>query len=148
MKRYMLKRRLLSMFLMGVLLISSFYMVPALEVHGEKGEGTVYAKRTFDSSYDSQNAYNGNDLGCTYTPEKTTFKVWSPEASSIVLCRYEKGNGGSAIEEVPMTKGDKGVWSVTITGDIVNTYYTYMVTVNGEINEAVDIYAKASRCKW
>lgn len=97
-----------------------------------------------DSSYDSENAYSGNDLGCTYTPEKTTFKVWSPEASSVLLCRYENGNGGSAISETPMTKGDKGVWSTEVTGDIVNTYYTYKVTVNGTAREAVDIYAKAA----
>lgn len=144
MKKNMLKRKILSVFLAGALVITSFHMTPALEVHGEKGEGTVYAKRRFDSSYDSQYAYNGDDLGCTYTPEKTTFKVWTPEASAVVLCRYEKGNGGSIIEQVPMTKGDKGVWSVTISGDIVNTYYTYKVTVNGSTKEAVDIYAKAA----
>lgn len=144
MKKFLPKSRLFSIFLVCVLITVSFPIWPAMEVHGEKGEGTVYAKRTFDSSYDSQNAYDGNDLGCTYTPQKTTFKVWTPEASSVVLCRYEKGDGGRSIEEVPMTKGDKGVWSVTITGDIVNTYYTYKVTVNGEMNEAVDIYAKAA----
>ena len=144
MKGHMLKRNLISIFLAGMLMITSFHMAPALEVHGEKGEGTVYARRSFDSSYDSQNAYDGDDLGCTYTPQKTTFKVWTPEASSVVLCRYEKGNGGSVIEEVPMTKGAKGVWSVTVTGNIVNTYYTYKVTVNGTTNEAVDIYAKAA----
>lgn len=144
MKKTMLKSRILSVFLAGALAVTSFHMAPVLEVHGEKGEGTVYAQRTFDSSYDEQYAYSGNDLGCTYTPEKTTFKVWTPEATSVVLCRYEKGNGGSVIEEVAMTKGDKGVWSVTITGDIVNTYYTYKVTVNGKTNEAVDIYAKAA----
>ncbi len=70
-------------------------------------------------SYDEENAYSGDDLGCMYTPEKTTFKVWSPEASSVVLCRFEAGNGGSAISETPMTKGDKGVWSAEVTGDIL-----------------------------
>lgn len=143
MKKTMLKNKVLSIFLMSALALASFRMAPVLEAHGENRAGTIYAKRSFDSSYDAQNAYSGNDLGCTYTPEKTTFKVWTPEASSVVLCRYEKGNGGSVIEEVPMTKGDKGVWSVTITGNIVNTYYTYKVTVNGTTNEAVDIYAKA-----
>ncbi len=95
-------------------------------------------------SYDEENAYSGDDLGCTYTPEKTTFKVWSPEASSVVLCRFEAGNGGSVISETPMTKGDKGVWSAEVTGDIVNTYYTYKVTVDEITREAVDPYAKAA----
>ena len=125
------------------MVVSSFYAVPSVEVHAASSEGTAYSPRFYDSNYDSQYAYYGDDLGCNYTPEATTFKVWSPEASSVVLCRYEKGNGGSVIEEVAMTKGEKGVWSATINGDIVNTYYTYKVTANGTTKEAVDIYAKA-----
>ena len=81
-------------------------------------------------SYDEENAYSGDDLGCMYTPEKTTFKVWSPEASSVVLCRFEAGNGGSTISETSMTNGDIGVWRAYFTVYIVNTYYTYMVTVD------------------
>ena len=144
MRKNGLKARLFSIILATSLAVSSTYVTPPVVVQAEKGEGTVYATRSFDANYDNQYAYSGNDLGCTYTKEKTTFKVWTPEASAVVLCRYEKGNGGSVIEELPMTKGDKGVWSVTVNGDIVNTYYTYKVTVNGKTNEAVDIYAKAA----
>lgn len=144
MRKNGLKKRLFSIILAASMTVSSLYVAPITQVQAEKGEGTVYATKKYDSSYDSQNAYSGNDLGCTYTKEKTTFKVWTPEASSVVLCRYEKGNGGNVIEELPMSKGDKGVWSVTVNGDIVNTYYTYKVTVNGQTNEAVDIYAKAA----
>ena len=144
MARYSLKKRLFSVAMAAVLTTSTIYVMPSVTVKAEKGEGTVKAKRSFDSNYDAQNAYSGDDLGCTYTKEKTTFKVWSPLATKVVLCRYEKGNGGSVIEEKDMTKGDKGVWSITIDGDIVNTYYTYKVTANGETKEAVDIYAKAA----
>ena len=141
MRKSSVKMKALSVMLAASLVTTSIQVFP---VKAEKGEGVVRATRSFDSNYDAQNAYSGDDLGCTYTKEKTTFKVWTPEATKVVLCRYEKGNGGSVIEEVDMTKGDKGVWSVTITGDIVNTYYTYKVTVNGRTNEAVDIYAKAA----
>ncbi len=144
MRKNSLKRKSFSFFLAGALAATAISVVPPIEIHAEEGEGKISAQRSFDSSYDTQNSYNGNDLGCTYTPEKTTFKVWSPEASSVVLCRYENGNGGSAIEETPMAKGEKGVWSAEVTGDIVNTYYTYKVTVNGSTNEAADIYAKAA----
>ena len=34
------------------------------------------------AAYDAQ-AYAGNDLGAVYTPEKTTFKLWSPSAQSV-----------------------------------------------------------------
>ncbi len=138
------KRRLFQFFLAGVLTAASVNAALPVEIYAEEEEGKIYAKRSFDESYDAQNAYDGDDLGCTYTPEKTTFKVWSPEASSVVLCRYEDGNGGGSIEEAPMIKGEKGVWSAEIAGDIVNTYYTYKVTVDGTTQEAADIYAKAA----
>lgn len=137
-------KKLFSFFLASVLAATTVSVAPSMEIYAEGEDGKVYAKRSFDSSYDSQNAYSGNDLGCTYTPEKTTFKVWSPEASSVVLCRYEDGNGGNAISETPMVKGGNGVWSAEIAGDIVNTYYTYKITVNETTAEAVDIYAKAT----
>ena len=143
-KRNGFRRRLFQLFLAGVLAAASGNAALPVEIYAEEEEGKIYAKRSFDESYDTQNAYDGDDLGCTYTSEKTTFKVWSPEASSVVLCRYENGSGGSAIEETPMAKGEKGVWSVEIAGDIVNTYYTYKVTVDGTTQEAADIYAKAA----
>ncbi|MBR1692185.1 MAG: type I pullulanase [Lachnospiraceae bacterium] len=134
-------QKLCSVLLSGILAVSSIGTIPPMELHAA---GTLYATRSFDSSYDSQYAYYGDDLGCSYTPESTTFKVWSPEATAVVLCRYEQGAGGNVIGELPMEKGSKGVWSVTVDGDIVNTYYTYKVTVNGTTKEAVDIYAKAA----
>ena len=139
-----LKFKALSVVLAASLVTSSFQ---GISVKAEKGEGTVTAVNKFDSNYDSQNAYSGTDLGCTYTKEKTTFKVWSPLATSVVLCRYATGSdnesGAKNLGTVEMTKGDKGVWSCTVEGDIVNTYYTYKVTANNKTNEAVDIYAKA-----
>lgn len=135
---------------MSLALISSLIVTPmqGITVFAEKGEASPTAVNRFDSSYDSQNAYSGNDLGCTYTKEKTTFKVWSPLATSVTLCRYATGSdgesGAKSLGTVEMKKGDKGVWSCTVDGDIVNTYYTYKVTANGKTNEAVDIYAKAT----
>ena len=100
----------------------------------------------FDASYDAKYKYDGNDLGCVYTKDSTTFKVWAPDASDVTLCRYATGSDGEAgaksLGETKMTK-ENGVWSVTIDGDIVNTYYTFKVTNNGKTEETVDIYAKA-----
>ena len=144
MRKKVLKSKLVCFFLASALAVPAVSAVSSVAAYAEEAAGKEYAKHSFDSSYDTENAYSGNDLGCTYTPAKTTFKVWSPEASSIVLCRYEKGDGGSTIGEVPMTKGEQGVWSAEVTGNIVNTYYTYKVTVDGTTKEAVDIYAKAA----
>lgn len=105
---------------------------------------TLIARASGYSDLDSQ-AYAGNDLGCTYTTTKTSFKVWAPTASDVKLKLYKTGSdseaGAGVISTTAMTKGSQGVWSVEIQGDIKNTYYTYLVDVNGSTNETVDIYA-------
>ena len=113
-------------------------------------EGTPSGKYNaqYSGSTDSQQKYDGNDLGCTYTKTATTFKVWSPSASKVVLCRYSTGSdsesGAGKISETEMTKDSAtNVWSVTIKEDCKDTYYTYKVTNNGNTSEVVDIYAKA-----
>ncbi len=98
-------------------------------------------------------AYNGNDLGANYTPESTTFKVWSPTATRVTLVRYSFGSAEESaaaevedvISETAMTKdAATGVWSATVDGDIKNTYYTYKVFCPGSRAETGDIYAKAA----
>ena len=101
-----------------------------------------------------QYAYSGNDLGAVYTPSSTTFKVWAPTASKVQIKRYKTGSdteaGAAVIETKDMTKQSQGIWSITISGDLKNTYYTYLVTANdiltGQVDtkETVDIYARST----
>lgn len=102
----------------------------------------------YNSDYDAKNAYDGKDLGCTYTKEKTVFKVWSPEAESMTLNVYATGSdeeeGARKLGQFDMKKGDRGVWEYTWEGDHVNAYYTYRAVIDGQsYGEAVDPYAKA-----
>lgn len=101
---------------------------------------------TYTHSLDAQ-AYNGNDLGATYTKNQTTFKVWAPTASGVAVKFYKTGSseepGAQSTGIKQMIKGNNGVWSITVSGDLKNTYYTYLVTVDGVTKETVDIYAKA-----
>lgn len=101
----------------------------------------------------AQFTYEGNDLGATYTQEKTTFKVWSPVSSEIKVRVYDSGTpksvdsqkGNDTYVEHPMTKGDKGVFSAEVSSDLGGKYYTYVVT-NGQYKEKeiVDPYAKSA----
>ena len=95
-----------------------------------------------------ETSYNGNDLGATYSKKATTFKVWSPTASEVKVRLYkygsEKENKDGFFKEQDMTfDKSNGVWSCTLTGDLKNIYYTYVVTNDGKAEEVVDIYAKA-----
>ncbi len=107
---------------------------------------------------DKEYAYAGDDLGATYTPTATTFKVWAPTAQEIAVKLYTTGNnteeGAASLGTYAMHKdmdGDKwtGCWVVTIDGDLLNVYYTYLVTSAALVTgiartyEAVDPYAKA-----
>ena len=108
------------------------------------GSKTVIPMEIFDSDYFAANYhYDGTDLGATISGENTTFKVWAPTASKVVLNLFTAGNGVDAYKTVEMVKGDKGVWSHTEACGH-GTYYTYTVTTSVGTQEAVDPYAKAA----
>lgn len=88
--------------------------------------------------------YQGNDLGFTYTPLQTTFKIWSPAASEVKLHLYEQGNGNNKINTTSLKRKEEGVWETVISGDQKNRYYTFQVKQNGQWNqEKPDLYARA-----
>ena len=103
---------------------------------------SVYSTEKFESQY----TYTGNDLGATWTQAQTTFKVWAPTASALNVKLYESGTKGTddLKDTVPMTKGDKGVWTATVAGDLNGTYYTYEVTAGKTTAETCDPYARTT----
>ena len=120
--------------------LSKNYTV-TIEGYGEKA---VVPTDIFDSQYFADNYhYDGTDLGAVISGDSTTFKVWAPTASQVVLNLFEAGDGVAAYKTVEMTKGDKGVWAHTEACGH-GTYYTYTVTTSVGTQEAVDPYAKAA----
>ncbi len=98
----------------------------------------------FDSDYFAENYhYDGDDLGAVINGNTTTFKVWAPTASEVLLNLFKKGDGVEAYKSVIMTRGEKGVWVHTEECGH-GTYYTYTVTTSAGTQEAVDPYAKAA----
>ena len=88
--------------------------------------------------------YDGDDLGAVIQGAETTFKVWAPTATKVVLNLFAEGNGGEAFAKVDMVKGDKGVWSHTQPECGHGVYYTYTVTTSIGTQEATDPYAKSA----
>ena len=108
------------------------------------GEKKVLPTDIFDTEYFIQNyTYDGDDLGATINGDSTTFKVWAPTASKVVLNLFTSGHEGEAYETVDMVLGERGVWSYTAECGH-GTYYTYTVTTAAGAQEAVDPYAKAA----
>jgi pullulanase len=95
-------------------------------------------------SLDDYPVYSGNDLGITYSPAKTIFKIWAPTASAVKLRLYAAGDGGTPRQTVQLNKGDQGVWELTVKQDLKDQYYTFQININGKsLQERPDIYAKA-----
>ena len=109
------------------------------------GEKTAFPMGIFDCDEFVQNyIYDGNDLGAVIHGNETTFKVWAPTASKVVLNLFTAGNDCDAYETVEMTQGDRGVWQHTQKNCGHGTYYTYTVTTSAGTQETPDIYAKAA----
>ena len=102
----------------------------------------IYSTDSFEAAY----TYAGDDLGATWSAEKTAFRVWAPTAESVSVKLYESGTPGTddLIETLPMTADVNGTWVAEKAGDLNGTYYTYEVTVGGQTAEACDPYARTT----
>lgn len=123
------------------------------------GNSTVTLDGFYDSKYFIDNFTTDEELGPIYTKEYTTFKVWSPYATSIKLNLYEYGDASGVDSEgnvmhpanpTPyltrnLTRGEKGVWSYKHNTDCDGLYYTYTININGyEFENVIDPYAPTS----
>ncbi|MBR6119805.1 MAG: type I pullulanase [Oscillospiraceae bacterium] len=134
-------RKLTAVILCVLLLISMLPSVTAAGVNGYYNVDYLEAEAAA--------AYGEEGLGAVYTPQATTWKLWSPTARHVQLRLYATGSdeedGAAGLGTYSMTQNaETGVWSLTLQGDYKNVYYTYLVTARGVTRETRDIYAKAA----
>lgn len=101
-----------------------------------------YSSEEFEKQY----TYSGDDLGATYSKDKTAFRAWAPLATAVKINLYESGDADAndLLQTVEMTKDVNGTWVATIDGDLNGVYYTYTATVNGTDKETIDPYARTA----
>ena len=87
--------------------------------------------------FDDRFYYDGDDLGFTYSRKETSFALWAPLASSVILYVDNK-------KAYKMIRSDKGVYRYTIKKNIKNSTYHYYVTNSGVTTRTLDPYGKAS----
>lgn len=120
----------------GKLVIGDQYWV--FDENGEKTDlqiGAVIRTNTFDTEF----FYDGT-LGYFYHPDQTLFKLWAPTATKVKLKLFPPGASKTEIV-YSMTRKEKGIWHITVNGDLEYCNYSFLVYVNLEWREAVDPYA-------
>ena len=110
-------------------------------------EMTLYTPSYYSTEeFEAQYTYSGDDLGATWTKEKTSFRLWAPTATAVTINLFEGGTPDveDLIERIEMTPDVKGTWVAEKTGDLNGVYYTYTVTVDGKNAIACDPYARTT----
>lgn len=106
--------------------------------HGEKTDLQIGAVIRTDA-FDKEFFYDGI-LGCLYSANQTIFKLWAPTATKVKLKLLPAGTSQTEIFH-SMTRKEKGVWHITVDGDLEYYHYSFLLYVNLEWREAVDPYA-------
>ncbi len=88
--------------------------------------------------------YTGSDLGVTYTRTRTAFRVWAPTAEYVELALFGDDAAAAPLRVINFKRAESGTWRCVVSGDLKNRYFTYRVSVNGVLQEAVDPYARAT----
>ena len=89
------------------------------------------------------------NLGMTYTPEGTTFRVWSPISANMTVLIYDTNTsaefgGEDKGKGYHMYYTSGGVWELTIDGDLKGKYYNYQVDNVLGTNVVMDPYATSA----
>lgn len=81
-----------------------------------------------------------DELGPEYTPERSTFRVWSPTSKRILLVYGSEENE----QRREMVRKPYGLFETTIEGDCHNMEYSFLVRREGKWHECIDPYAMFS----
>ena len=99
-----------------------------------------FSRLSMCSSFDDLYYYDGNDLGSTYTKEKTIFKVWSPLSTGVILKLMKDGKTSL----YPMEREEKGIYKCEVEGDLELYRYVYLIRHTDSYQTSLDPYAYAS----
>ena len=87
--------------------------------------------------FDEMFNYDGDDLGVRYSKESTSFALWAPIADKVLL---ELENSDGTFTSLNMIREEKGVYRLTVPGDLLRRKYHYVITNNGATRIINDPY--------
>ena len=92
----------------------------------------IVQKPIFDELF----SYQERDLGASYSPQATDFKLWAPISEKVLLHLED--------QVISLQRQDRGVWHTQVLGDLEGKAYYYIHKVNGKWAEVHDPYALSS----
>ena len=104
------------------------------------------AHKTHYESVDEYPVKKGSVREVLYSPNETTFTLWSPNADSVVLNLYTSGEGGEPIRTQHLARRVDGAWETAVVGDLKGLFYTFRVVQadsRWELHENPGIFAVA-----
>lgn len=86
-------------------------------------------------------------MGCTYTPEASTFRVFAPTAAGVDVVVSDALEGDAGLVACEMHPYGKGIWEATIQGNLHGKFYAYRLRGAGfnPQREVGDIYATCAQ---
>lgn len=114
-----------SSFIYTLAIDYNFQVGKLYEITDDRLERTPLDTNVLAKSKDFEKNYRyDGELGALYTKEKTTFRLFSPLASSAFVHLI---NANSEELFIPMKRLNEGVYEATIEGDYEKARYTYIV---------------------
>lgn len=83
----------------------------------------------FDNYYTNQTV----ELGAFHRFESTTFKLWAPISTHVILFLND--------QTIPLKRTEKGIWQTNVLGNWDGACYYYVHHVNGKWTQTTDPYA-------
>ena len=144
-----MKTKFLKRWFSGALaaLIAMSLAVPVMATEEQEDSAEPLTVYYSSEAFEAQYTYTGDDLGATYSKEKTVLRVWAPTALDVTVRLYHQGDPEAEplpYEEHYMEPDVNGTWVATLEGDMNGVYYTYLVTLEDAVNEACDPYARTT----
>ena len=99
--------------------------------------------RSYVTSEEFDELYTAPDeeFGANYSKEETAFSLWSPLSDKVFL-KLEKSENNFVL--IPMKRKDRGVYKISVKGDLFNKKYNYVINQNSISKEIRDPYGKGT----
>jgi pullulanase len=105
----------------------------------------LFTAKAQTADFSKYPVYNGNDLGTSYSPQQTVFRIWSPVAKAAQVLLYNDAMTEKPLQTIDMRAGKNGTWAAKVAGNQLGMFYTFRVLIDNKwSDEVTDPYTKAA----